>query len=216
MVEQQLRARGIADERVLAAFRAVPREAFVDEGQAGSAYADAPLPIGYGQTISQPYVVALMAEALDLRPDALVLEVGAGSGYAAAILSLLARRVVAVERLPELADGARERLAGLGCANVEVHLGDGTRGWSAEAPFDAILVSAAGETVPPALLGQLSPGGRLVMPVGGHGHQDLVRLVKTDAGTMSEERLWGVVFVPLVASVDGAPRPAPADRSRRP
>ncbi len=200
MVQQQLRSRGIADARVLEAFGAVPREAFISGQQAGSAYADTPLPIGHGQTISQPYVVALMAEALDLRPDAVVLEVGAGSGYAAAILSLLARRVVAVERLPELADQARERLAALGCANVEVHLGDGTRGWPAAAPFDAILVSAGSETVPPALLDQLAVRGRLVIPVGGHRHQELVRIVRREAGTIAQERLGGVVFVPLVAT----------------
>ena len=197
---RQLRSRGIADARVIAAFAAVPREAFVDERMAASAYDDRPLPIGHGQTISQPYVVALMVEALGLRPDARVLEVGAGSGYAAAILSLLAGRVVAVERLRSLADGARRRLAALGYSNVEVQHGDGTLGWAPAGPFDAILVSAGAARVPPALADQLAVGGRLVIPVGGPAYQELLRLVKADDGRLEEERLGGVIFVPLVES----------------
>jgi len=200
MVERQLRARGIADEHVLAAFRAVPREAFVGEGQADAAYEDRPLPIGHGQTLSQPYVVALMLEALAVRPGDRVLEVGAGSGYAAALLSRLAGRVVAVERVRELADAARRRLAALGCANVEVRHGDGTLGWPGGAPFDAVLVSAAAPDVPPALVGQLAQGGRLVMPVGDARSQELVRLVRSPDGGLGEERLGGVVFVPLIGS----------------
>ena len=211
MVREQLRSRGITDARVLAAFGAVPREAFVDERLVGSAYDDPPLPIGHGQTISQPYVVALMAEALALQPADTVLEVGAGSGYAAAILSLLVGRVVAVERLRPLADEARERLAALGYRNVEVHHGDGSRGWPPAAPFDAVLVSAGAERVPPALADQLAVGGRLVIPVGGPGYQELLRLVKTDAGELREERLGGVVFVPLIASPEPPADDAPAD-----
>lgn len=204
MVDWQLRDRGIADARVLAAFAAVPREAFVEPRLADAAYDDAPLPIGHGQTISQPYVVALMVEALRVATADTVLEVGAGSGYAAAILSRLARRVVAVERHAELAEAARDRLAALGCANVEVHEGDGTRGWPEAAPFDAILVSAGGIRVPPALTDQLAPGGRLVIPVGGPHEQELLRLVRRGPGGLDRERLGRVSFVPLVDAGSGA------------
>ncbi len=199
MVAQHLRARGIADERVLAAFRAVPREAFVGPSLAESAYADAPLPIGLGQTISQPFVVAAMVESLRVGEHDRVLEVGAGSGYAAAILSRLAGRVVAVERHLELADAARDRLAALGFDNVDVRHGDGTRGWTPDAPFDAILVSAGARRVPPALEEQLAVGGRLVIPVGELDHQELRRIVRRSDGTLAEERLGGVSFVPLVS-----------------
>ncbi len=198
MVAQQLRARGITDERVLAAFSEVPREAFVDPAMAAAAYADAPLPIGMGQTISQPFVVALMVEALRLRPDDRVLEVGAGSGYAAAILSRVAGHVTAVERHLALAEGARDRLAAVGLDNVDVRHGDGTLGWPDAAPFDAVLVSAGGTHVPPALLDQLAAGGRLVIPVGGPEHQELLQLVRASDGTLREERLGRVSFVPLV------------------
>jgi protein-L-isoaspartate(D-aspartate) O-methyltransferase len=217
MVQRQLQRRGITDERVLAALGTVPREAFIAERLARSAYADEPLPIGHGQTISQPYVVAWMAEALDIGPRARVLEVGAGSGYAAAVLSLLAERVIAVERLGSLAAAARERLAALGYANVEVHHGDGTRGWPAAAPFDAILVSAAAARIPSALGDQLAIGGRLVIPVGGDAGQELLRLVKTERGGLEERRLGGVRFVPVIegpeipAEGPGAPDDAGAD-----
>ncbi len=202
MVQRQLQWRGITDERVLAALGTVPREAFVPERLARSAYADEPLPIGHGQTISQPYVVAWMAEALDVGPRACVLEVGAGSGYAAAVLSLLAERVIAVERLGALAAAARERLASLGYDNVEVHHGDGTRGWPAAAPYDAILVSAAAAQIPPALGDQLAIGGRLVIPVGGGADQELLRLVKTESGRLEERRLGGVRFVPVMEGTE--------------
>jgi protein-L-isoaspartate(D-aspartate) O-methyltransferase len=198
MVAQHLRARGIADERVLAAFQEIPREAFIDPSMAETAYADAPLPIGMGQTISQPFVVAVMVEALAVHEHDRVLEVGAGSGYAAAILSRVAGHVVAVERHLALVAGARDRLAALGIDNVDVRHGDGTRGWPAGAPFDAILVSAAGSHVPPALTEQLAVGGRLVIPVGEVGHQELLRLVRRSDGTLEQVRLGAVSFVPLV------------------
>ncbi|HEY5630333.1 MAG TPA: protein-L-isoaspartate(D-aspartate) O-methyltransferase [Candidatus Limnocylindrales bacterium] len=198
MVAQQLRARGIADERVLAAFRDLPREAFVDPSLASAAYADEPLPIGLGQTISQPYVVAMMVQALGIQQDDNVLEVGAGSGYAAAILSRLARHVTAIERHEALVEGAAARLAALGFDSVDVQHGDGTLGWPPAAPFDAILVSAGGREVPPALRDQLAVGGRLVIPVGAWGHQELLRIARRSDGTFSQERLGGVSFVPLV------------------
>jgi protein-L-isoaspartate(D-aspartate) O-methyltransferase len=199
MVERQLAGRGIRDGRILAAFRDVPREAFVPDERAEDALGDHPLPIGCGQTISQPYIVALMLEAAELRPADRALEVGAGSGYAAALLGRLAREVVAVERHAELARAAAERLARLGIGNVAVHAGDGSLGWPAAAPFDAILVSAGGPRVPEPLKAQLAPGGRLVMPVGPLGAQRLVRLVRKHGG-FAEEDLGGVSFVPLVGA----------------
>jgi protein-L-isoaspartate(D-aspartate) O-methyltransferase len=198
MVEQQLIGRGIRDPRLLAAFDLVPREAFVDPSVADLAYDDSPLPIAEGQTISQPYVVALMIEALDVRPGDRVLEVGAGSGYAAAILSRLAERVFAIERQPRLADLARDRLHRHGYDNVEVRTGDGTLGLPDAAPYDAILVSAGGPGIPKALIDQLAPGGRLVIPVGRPGLQRLLRLTKSPGGRIHQEDLGPVSFVPLV------------------
>lgn len=206
MVQRQLVDRGIVDQRVLAAFRDVPREAFVPPDMASAAYEDGPLPIGHGQTISQPFVVALMAQALAVQPGDRALEVGAGSGYAAAILSRLAGYVVALERHLELADAARGRLAALGFNNVDVRHGDGTRGWAPDAPFDAILVSAGARRVPPALEEQLAVGGRLVIPVGELDHQELLRIVRRSDGMLAEERLGGVLFVPLVAHEPAAPQ----------
>ncbi len=200
MVERQVAARGVSDPRVLDAMRVVPREAFVPPGQAARAHADGPLPIGEGQTISQPYIVALMAEAARIGPGDRVLEVGAGSGYAAAVLSRLAARVFAVERLSALAEAAAERLARLGCANVAVRAGDGTLGWPEAAPFDAIVVSAGGPEVPEALMAQLAPGGRLVMPVGrDEGIQRLLRLTRSRDGWV-EDDLGAVRFVPLIGA----------------
>jgi protein-L-isoaspartate(D-aspartate) O-methyltransferase len=198
MVDLHLAGRGIADERVLAAFRSVPRHEFVPEGLAEFAYADAPLPIGREQTISQPYIVALTAEALRLRGDERVLEIGTGSGYAAAVLSRLAREVFTVERLPELAAQARERLERLGFTNVHVLCGDGTLGWSEHAPYDAIAVAAGGPEIPRALLDQLAPGGRLVIPVGREEtSQTLVRVTREN-GSFRTEPLGEVRFVPLI------------------
>lgn len=199
MVEQQIAARGVADRRVLDAMGSVPREAFVAERLAGAAYDDTPLPIGEEQTISQPYIVALMAEALELTPEDRVLEIGAGSGYAAAVLGRLAGEVWAVERHALLAEQARRRVETLGCANVHILHGDGTLGWPEQAPFDAIVVAAGGPDVPPALLGQLAPGGRLVIPVGPDLRlQELVRVRKREDGSVGRENLGAVSFVPLV------------------
>lgn len=200
MVEGQIAARGVADPRVLDAMRLVPREAFVPEADRGLAHADQPLPIGEGQTISQPFVVALMADAARVRPSDRVLEVGAGSGYAAAVLGRLAAEVHAVERIPALAAAARDRLAALGVGNVQVHEGDGTLGWPAAAPFDAIVVSAGGPRVPAALRAQLAEGGRLIMPVGAERtDQRLLRLTRR-GDACEEEDLGGVRFVPLIGA----------------
>jgi protein-L-isoaspartate(D-aspartate) O-methyltransferase len=198
MVREQLEARGITDTRVLDAFAAVPRDRFVTEHDQAAAYEDHPLPIGGGQTISQPYIVALMAEALLLTPADHVLEVGAGSGYAAAILSCLTHDVVAVERVPELAASASRRLAALGYDNVVVMAGDGSTGVAEAAPFDAICVSASAPRVPRALVAQLAPGGRLVVPVGSPDEQQLVRVRMVEPGRARTQRLGAVRFVPLV------------------
>jgi protein-L-isoaspartate(D-aspartate) O-methyltransferase len=204
MVADQLVARGIADRRVLAAFAKVPREAFVPPEFADRAYEDNPLPIGEGQTISQPFIVALMAEAAEIAPEARILEVGAGSGYAAAILAALAREVVTIERHASLAAAAKAALAKLGIGNVTVIEGDGSRGFPERAPFDAILVAAAAPALPAALRAQLAEGGRLVIPVDADGHQDL--LVITRHGERFEETSLGPVrFVPLVASEESEP-----------
>jgi protein-L-isoaspartate(D-aspartate) O-methyltransferase len=179
--------------------RAVPRHAFVSPDQVELAYDDRALPIAPGQTLSQPYVVALMLEALAVRAGDRALEVGAGSGYAAAVLSRLAREVFAIELDPELAATARRRLAELGCDNVELRSGDGSLGWAERAPFDAILVSAASAAVPPALESQLAPGGRLVIPVGSRrGDQSLLRIVRLAGGGFERSDLGEVQFVPLV------------------
>ena len=200
MVERHLEARGIKDARVLAAFRAVPREMFVAPKFAALAYGDHPLDIGFGQTISQPYIVALMAEAAEIGPDDRVLEVGAGSGYAAAILGHLARAVIAVERHAGLAGMARERLQALGLSNVDIRHGDGLEAAAGEGPFDAILAAAASRNVPSSLVEQLVPGGRLVIPVGGQaGVQDLLRITRLPEGGVARQSLCAVRFVPLVA-----------------
>lgn len=199
MVERQIAARGIDDPVILDAFRSVPREAFVAEKHAHLAYEDGPLPIEAGQTISQPYIVALMIEAGEIERGDRVLEVGAGSGYAAAVMSRIADRVVAIERQFELVEIARERLRQLGYDNVEVLHGDGTVGCPEYAPFDAILAAASGSHVPASLISQLAVGGRLVMPIGGpQGGQDLVKVTKRPDGTTAEQSLGGVRFVPLI------------------
>ena len=199
MVDTQLIARGLRDPAVLHAMRTVPREAFVSPAQAAFAYADEPLPIGLGQTISQPYVVAAMIEAVRPTPGDRALEIGTGSGYAAAVLATLVESVYTVERLEELASAARRRLDELGYRNVHVRHGDGTLGWPEHAPYGVIIVTASGPRVPPALLDQLAVGGRLIMPVGpALGAQRLVRVTRTAGGGIDREELEGVAFVPLI------------------
>jgi protein-L-isoaspartate(D-aspartate) O-methyltransferase len=197
MVARQIRDRGMRSECVLEAMRTVPRHLFVPPEWVYAAYTDEPLPIGEGQTISQPFMVAAMAEALSLEGSERVLEIGAGSGYQAAVVSLLAREVIAIEAQPSLASSARERLARLGYANVRVEQGDGSLGWAPAAPYDAILVTAAAPGVPPPLVEQLTEGGRLVIPVGGAEHQELLRVTKREGG-ISQESLYACRFVPLV------------------
>jgi protein-L-isoaspartate(D-aspartate) O-methyltransferase len=180
--------------------RKVPREKFVPPRLADEAYDDGPLPIGEGQTISQPYIVALMTEALRLGPRDRVLEIGTGSGYAAAVLAEITAEVYTIERVAPLAESARQRLADVGYASVHVHCGDGTLGWPEHAPYDAIVVTAGGPTVPKALLDQLAVGGRLVMPVGRGWGQELVRVVRKAADDYDYENLGGVAFVPLIGA----------------
>jgi len=199
MVERQLKRRGISEQRILDAFRAVPREAFISAEYAHLAYGDHPLPIEAGQTISQPYIVALMIEAAEIEPGDKVLEVGSGSGYAAAVISRIAGEVVGIERQRDLVEVARERLERLGYSNVRIVEGDGTRGCPAEAPFDAILAAASGSHIPAPLVDQLKPGGTIVMPVGSPGWvQKLVKAAKRDDGTLQQADLGGVRFVPLI------------------
>lgn len=199
MVERQLRRRGIAELEILEAFRAVPREAFVSGEYAHFAYGDHPLPIEANQTISQPYIVALMIEAAAIKAGETVLEIGSGSGYAAAVISRIADRVIGIERQRELAVVARERLRRLGYDNVEIIEGDGTKGWPDGAPYDAILAAASGSHVPQPLLDQLRPGGRVVMPIGEPGEvQKLVRVAKDEHGLLQQSDLGAVRFVPLI------------------
>lgn len=219
MVERQLARRGIRDSYVLEAMREVPRETFVPEGLKEFAYEDTPLPIEAGQTISQPFIVGLMIEAAEVRPGDRVLEIGAGSGYAAAVMSRVADRVYAIERHDALTRLATERLRRLGYDNVEVRTGDGTRGWPEAAPFDAILVAAGGPAIPQALKDQLDIGGRLVMPVGeSQREQTLIKVTRTSATHFEEEDLGGVMFVPLIGEHgwredSGGVRRAPERRS---
>ncbi|WP_027135096.1 protein-L-isoaspartate(D-aspartate) O-methyltransferase [Geminicoccus roseus] len=198
MVAQQLVRRGISDGQVLRAMRNVPREAFVAERLQESAYDDAPLPIEEGQTISQPYVVALMIQAAALRPGDRVLEIGTGSGYAAAVMAEIAQQVHSVERHPRLAQIARQRLELLRYPNVEVHEGDGTLGWPDAAPYDAILAAAGGPSVPDPLRAQLAEGGRLVMPVGDEAGQRLLLVIRKPDGSFDEKDLGSVAFVPMI------------------
>jgi protein-L-isoaspartate(D-aspartate) O-methyltransferase len=197
MVARQIRDRGVRSARVLVAMETVPRHLFVPSERVAEAYADEALPVGDGQTISQPYVVAASAEALTLEGHERVLEVGAGTGYQAAVLSLLARDVTAVESIPALAESARERLARLGYSNVRLEQGDGSLGFPSNAPYDAILVSAAAPAVPQPLVDQLAEGGRLVIPVGQTDHQQLLRIVK-EGNRTTEQKLFACRFVPLV------------------
>jgi protein-L-isoaspartate(D-aspartate) O-methyltransferase len=196
MVRTQISARGVKDARVLDVMRTVPRHLFVPPDQKGSAYRDHPLPIGSGQTISQPYIVAFMTEQLGLKGGEKVLEIGTGSGYQAAVLAGIAGKVFSIEIRPELADEARDRLKALGFANAQVRSGDGYRGWPEEAPFDAIIVTAAPERVPPPLLEQLAADGRMVIPVGGF-YQELKVIERAGAG-FRERSVLPVRFVPFV------------------
>ncbi|HSH09772.1 MAG TPA: protein-L-isoaspartate(D-aspartate) O-methyltransferase [Oceanipulchritudo sp.] len=197
MVENQLRARGIADETVLSAMNRVPRHEFLPDSLQDIAYADGPLPIGKGQTISQPYVVAAMSEALDVQPGMRVLEIGTGSGYQAAILAEMGLQVYTVEFIPELAQEAQSLLNAMGYTSIHFRCGDGNYGWEEEAPFDGIIVTAAPPEVPPAFAEQLSPGCNLVIPVGRY-EQDLRVYHKNEDGSLSSWSLFGVRFVPLV------------------
>lgn len=206
MVERQLRTRGVTDVRVLDAMRTVPREKFVPPGHAARAYADCALPIGQGQTISQPFMVALTCALARLAGHEHVLEVGAGSGYQAAVLGALARRVISLERIPDLADIARRNLEAAGTGNVEVVVGDGTLGYPSEAPYDAIVVAAGAPRIPAPLVDQLAPGGRLVIPLGSRDIQELTVVEKTPGGLVT---VGGThcVFVPLIGAAgwDGGP-----------
>jgi protein-L-isoaspartate(D-aspartate) O-methyltransferase len=204
MVSDQLRRRDIVDPHVLAAFGTVERERFVPGELGVHAYDDAPLPIGSGQTISQPYVVAMTVQALQLKGHERVLEIGTGSGYAAAILGSLVREVETVERIEELAIAAAERLAQMGYTNVHVHHGDGSLGWPPAAPYEAIAVAAGAPRPPRSLLDQLAIGGRLVLPHGDVDHQQLVRITRREADRFDQEELGDVRFVPLLG-VEGWP-----------
>jgi len=195
MVSEQLRDRGIKDEAVLAAMSNVPRHRFVDASQAELAYGDFPLPIGHQQTISQPYIVAYMSEAADISPGDRVLEIGTGSGYQAAILAEIAKEVYTIEIIPELGERARNILSELGYDNVEVRIGDGYAGWPENAPFDAIILTAAPDRVPPPLVEQLAVGGKLVAPVG-EEYQDMVVMEKTPDGIVEQQTI-PVRFVPM-------------------
>jgi protein-L-isoaspartate(D-aspartate) O-methyltransferase len=201
MVDRQIAAMGVVNPAVLAAMRKVPRHEFVPDWLKDAAYADGPLPIGEGQTISQPYIVAYMTEALRLHGGEHVLEIGTGSGYAAAVLAEIAGDVVTVERLAELAAGARATLDRLGYGNIEVVVGDGTLGWPPAAPYDAIVVAAGGPSVPQALRQQLREGGRLVMPVGQDSYgQTLIRITRGTGSEDQEEWLAPVSFVRLIGA----------------
>jgi len=197
MVERQIEARGVRDPRVLAAMREVPRHLFIPPPHDRDAYEDCPLPIGNGQTISQPYIVALMTELLHPEPGDRVLEIGAGSGYQAAILSVLVRQMTTIERLAPVADLARRNLAALHDDNVTVVVGDGTMGYPQNSPYDGIIITAATPEIPALLIVQLAEGGRLVAPVGGRDVQELVVLEKQQ-GTIVTEHHGGVRFVPLI------------------
>jgi protein-L-isoaspartate(D-aspartate) O-methyltransferase len=201
MIKEHLIGRGIRDPTVLAAMREVPREAFVAEGMEGLAYEDSPLPIDEGQTISQPYIVAYMIEALELSAADRVLEIGTGSGYAAAVLSRIVTTVHTVERLAGLARSAAQRLEMLGYSNIQVHIGDGTLGWPEHAPYDAIVVTAGAPDVPKPLLEQLAIGGRLIIPVGLTSYlQMLVRVRRVAEQDYRSEDLCSVRFVPLIGT----------------
>ncbi len=198
MVKQDIEARGVRDEATLRAMRAVERHKFVSEDMIRMAYADRPLPIGYGQTISQPYIVAAMTELLQVREGDVVLEIGAGSGYQAAVLAEIVDRVYTIEIVPELAELSASRMKDYGYDNVEVKEGDGYFGWEEHAPFDAIIVTAAATHIPPPLVEQLKPGGRMVIPVGPPMRvQNLMLVEKQEDGSITQRNIMAVRFVPL-------------------
>jgi len=201
MVREQLEARGISNPRVLTAMRAVPRHEFVPEDMRDRAYEDHALPIGWDQTISQPYIVGFMTEAIDPRPEHRVLEIGSGSGYQAAVLSLLVSEVCTIEIVEPLAVRAAETLRRLGYDNVRVRSGDGHLGWPEDAPFDSIIVTCAPDEIPAPLVEQLREGGRMIIPVGPRGIQELVLLEK-HAGTMRRRRVMSVAFVPMTGRAE--------------
>jgi protein-L-isoaspartate(D-aspartate) O-methyltransferase len=201
MVEVQMRSRDIEDERVLEVMGRVPRHLFVPEDLRDSAYADRPLPIGHGQTISQPYIVAFMTQLAQPKPESRALDVGTGSGYQAAVLAELCQEVYSIEIVDALAQDASRRLAELGYDNVQVRSGDGYRGWPEHAPFDVIILAAAPDHIPPALIGQLAPGGRLVLPVGRY-MQDLTVVEKKPDGTTEQRTVLPVAFVPMTGEAE--------------
>lgn len=200
MIDAQLRRRGISAASVLSAMEAVPRERFVEPGSEEFAYEDSPLLIGEGQTISQPYIVALMLQHAAIQHDDIVLEIGTGSGYAAAVMSRLAKHVFTIERHASLTESATSRFRTLDYGNITARTGDGTKGWPEAGPFSAILVAAAGGDIPVALTEQLAIGGRLVIPIGAAEPQRLLKVTRTSATTFEEKDLGGVVFVPLVGA----------------
>jgi protein-L-isoaspartate(D-aspartate) O-methyltransferase len=208
MVETQIAARGVRDPRVLAAMRKVPRHLFVDPSQREGAYEDHPLPIAASQTISQPYIVALMSELLALKPRSRVLEIGTGSGYQSAVLGELAAEVYSIEIVPDLARAAGEKLRQLGYSNVTVREGDGYRGWPEHAPFDGIIVTAAPERIPQPLIDQLAEGGRMVIPVGGF-FQELKVFTKQADGRVTEKDIIPVRFVPMTGEIEETRTPEP-------
>ena len=196
MVRTQIAARGVRDPRVLRAMAEVPRHLFVDPAFRADAYADRPVPIGEGQTMTQPYIAARMTELLDIQPEDRILEIGTGSGYESAVLSSLARHVYSIEILPDISRRAQERLRALGCTNVSFRVGDGYRGWPDAAPFDGIIVTAAPRQIPPALLDELAPNGRMVIPVGDF-FQELKVFARDSKGEVSETSVLPVRFVPM-------------------
>lgn len=198
MVEQQIIARGVTDQRVIEAMKTVPRHLFVTAGLQGHAYSDSSLPIGEKQTISQPYMVAAMTAALELKGDERILEIGTGSGYQTAILATLAKRVYSIERIAVLAGRARKVLDQLHLSNVNIKIADGTLGWKEQAPFDGILVAAGSPEVPTYYLEQLEVGGKLVLPVGDRSQQVLIRVIRQADGSFINEQLMGCRFVPLI------------------
>lgn len=198
MVKDQIERRGIRTPTVLASFKEIPRHLFVPEDLAPYAYQDGPLPIGEGQTISQPYIVALMTEAAEIKPQDKILEIGTGSGYQAAILSKIGKEVYTIERIDALAKEAQKRLAALEIQNVTLRVGDGSLGWQEKGPFDVILVTAGAPIVPDSLIEQLADEGRLIIPVGDAMYQQLLRVRKHQGGSLTQEILESVRFVPLI------------------